>query len=204
MPQCPPSRHVNDDHKWYVLLVAYRTELRVKEALRELGQIEAFVPMKRIRRRDKQGKFRYDEKVALNNYIFVHTSYKRLIQLRAEHPYKLDFNFLLRDVFEGMKKVGRVPAVVPQQQMLHFIAVAGNQQERVQFLDEEKVDWKAGQRVRVISGPFAGVEGIYLSTTRKHERRVVVQLEGIATVATTALPSVLVEKIEEDEEDKLQ
>lgn len=181
--------------------MAYRTELRVKEALRELGQIEAFVPMKRIRRRDKQGKFRYDEKVALNNYIFVHTSYKRLIQLRAEHPYKLDFNFLLRDVFEGMKKVGRVPAIVPQQQMLHFIAVAGNQQERVQFLDEEKVDWKAGQRVRVISGPFAGVEGIYLSTTRKHERRVVVQLEGIATVATTALPSVLVEKIEENEED---
>ena len=52
--------------------------------------------------------------------------------------------------------------------------------------------------MRVVAGPFQGVEGIYLSTSRKHERRVVVQLEGIAAVATTALPAVLVEKIEDE------
>lgn len=194
------SSAVVDDRNWYVLLVAYRTELKVKGLLQELGNIKAFVPMKRVRRRDKQGKFCYDEKVALNNYVFVHASYKYLQQLKAAHPYKLDYNFLYRDVFEGMKKVGRVPAIIPRQQMLNFIAVAGNYQERVQFLDEQKLDLKAGQRVRVILGPFAGVEGIYLSTTRKHERRVVVRLEGIATVATTALPSAFVEVVEDEVE----
>lgn len=196
--QSKGERTIGEEHHWYVLLVAYRTELKIKDLLRELGQIEAFVPMRRIRKRDKQGRFCYEEKVALNNYVFVHTSYKRLLQLKAEHPFKLDFNFMLRDVYEGMKKVGRTPVIVPRQQMLNFIAIAGNQKERVQFLDAEKIDWNVGQRVRVVAGPFAGVEGIYLSTTRKHERRVVVQLEGIAAVATTALPAVLVEKIDDE------
>ena len=202
MQQSSSPSAVVDDRNWYVLLVAYRTELKVKGLLQELGNINAFVPMKRVRRRDKQGKFCYEEKVALNNYVFVHASYKFLQQLKANHPDKLDYNFLYRDVYEGMKKVGRTPAVVPRQQMLNFIAVVGNYQERVQFLDERKLDLKAGQRVRVILGPFAGVEGVYLSTTRKHERRVVVRLEGIATVATTALPSAFVEVIEDEVEDE--
>ncbi len=196
--QSKGGKPTGEETHWYVLLVAYRTELKVKELLRELGQIEAFVPMRRTRRRDKQGRFCYDVKVALNNYVFVHTSYKRLMQLKAAHPYKLDFNFMLRDVYEGMKRVGRTPVIVPRQQMQNFIAIAGNQVERVQFLEAQKINWKAGQRVRVVAGPFEGVEGIYLSTSRKHERRVVVQLEGIAAVATTALPAVLVEKIEDE------
>lgn len=197
-PHAKGRNTASDEHHWFVLLVAYRTELKVKELLRELGQMEAFVPMRRIRKRDKMGRFCYEERVALNNYVFVHTSYKRLKQLKADNPFKLDFNFMLRDVYEGMTKVGRTPVIVPRREMLNFIAVAGNQQERVQFIDAQKIDWKVGQRVRVVAGPFAGVEGIYLSTTRKHERRVVVQLEGIAAVATTALPAVLVEKIEDE------
>ena len=197
----PASSPVAEEKHWYVLLVAYKKELKLKEQLRELGQMEAFVPIRRIRKRDQKGRFCYEEKVALNNYVFVHTSYKRLLQLKAAHPFELDFNFMLRDVYEGMKRVKRTPVIVPRNQMLNFIAVAGNHEARVQFLDAQKIDWQTGQRVRVIAGPFEGVEGIYLSTSRKHERRVVVQLEGIAAVATTALPAVLVEKIDDEKQE---
>jgi transcription antitermination factor NusG len=152
--------------------------------------------MRRTRRRDAQGKFRYDEKVAIHNYIFVHTTYNRLMALKKEYPFDLEYSLLHRDVYEQGEKIGRAPVIVPRNQMLNFIAVAGNQKERVQFLDAEKLNWEAGQRVRIIGGTFAGVEGIYLRTTKKHERRVVVKLDGIAAVATTALPSVLVEPID--------
>ena len=185
-----------DVQNWYVLVVAYRTEQKMQAKLRELGKLEAFVPMRRTRRRDAQGKFRYDEKVAIHNYIFVHTTYNRLMALKKEYPFDLEYSLLHRDVYEQGEKIGRAPVIVPRNQMLNFIAVAGNQKERVQFLDVEKLDWEAGQRVRIIGGTFAGVEGIYLRTTKKHERRVVVKLDGIAAVATTALPSVLVEPIE--------
>ena len=189
-------RFPKDVQNWYVLVVAYRTEQKMQAKLRELGKLEAFVPMSRTRRRDAQGKFRYDEKVAIHNYIFVHTTYNRLMALKKEYPFDLEYSLLHRDVYEQGEKIGRAPVIVPRNQMLNFIAVAGNQKERVQFLDVEKLDWEAGQRVRIIGGTFAGVEGIYLRTTKKHERRVVVKLDGIAAVATTALPSVLVEPIE--------
>lgn len=190
-------RFPKDVQNWYVLVVAYRTEQKMQAKLRELGKLEAFVPMRRTRRRDAQGKFRYDEKVAIHNYIFVHTTYNRLMALKKEYPFDLEYSLLHRDVYEQGEKIGRAPVIVPRNQMLNFIAVAGNQKERVQFLDVEKLDWEAGQRVRIIGGTFAGVEGIYLRTTKKHERRVVVKLDGIAAVATTALPSVLVEPIED-------
>lgn len=189
-------RFPKDVQNWYVLVVAYRTEQKMQAKLRELGKLEAFVPMRRTRRRDAQGKFRYDEKVAIHNYIFVHTTYNRLMALKKEYPFDLEYSLLHRDVYEQGEKIGRAPVIVPRNQMLNFIAVAGNQKERVQFLDVEKLDWEAGQRVRIIGGTFAGVEGIYLRTTKKHERRVVVKLDGIAAVATTALPSVLVESID--------
>ena len=189
-------RFPKDVQNWYVLVVAYRTEQKMQAKLRELGKLEAFVPMRRTRRRDAQGKFRYDEKVAIHNYIFVHTTYNRLMALKKEYPFDLEYSLLHRDVYEQGEKIGRAPVIVPRDQMLNFIAVAGNQKERVQFLDVEKLDWEAGQRVRIIGGTFAGVEGIYLRTTKKHERRVVVKLDGIAAVATTALPSVLVEPID--------
>jgi transcription antitermination factor NusG len=189
-------RFPKDVQNWYVLVVAYRTEQKMQAKLRELGELEAFVPMRRTRRRDAQGKFRYDEKVAIHNYIFVHTTYNRLMALKKEYPFDLEYSLLHRDVYEQGEKIGRAPVIVPRNQMLNFIAVAGNQKERVQFLDVEKLDWEAGQRVRIIGGTFAGVEGIYLRTTKKHERRVVVKLDGIAAVATTALPSVLVEPID--------
>jgi transcription antitermination factor NusG len=189
-------RFPKDVQNWYVLVVAYRTEQKMQAKLRELGKLEAFVPMRRTRRRDAQGKFRYDEKVAIHNYIFVHTTYNRLMALKKEYPFDLEYSLLHRDVYEQGEKIGRAPVIVPRNQMLNFIAVAGNQKERVQFLDVEKLDWEAGQRVRIIGGTFAGVEGIYLRTTKKHERRVVVKLDGIAAVATTALPSILVEPIE--------
>ena len=189
-------RFPKDVQNWYVLVVAYRTEQKMQAKLRELGKLEAFVPMRRTRRRDAQGKFRYDEKVAIHNYIFVHTTYNRLMALKKEYPFDLEYSLLHRDVYEQGEKIGRAPVIVPRDQMLNFIAVAGNQKERVQFLDVEKLDWEAGQRVRIIGGTFAGVEGIYLRTTKKHERRVVVKLDGIAAVATTALSSVLVEPID--------
>ncbi|MEE0804731.1 MAG: UpxY family transcription antiterminator [Prevotellamassilia sp.] len=190
-------RFPKDVQNWYVLVVTYRTEQKMQAKLRELGKLEAFVPMRRTRRRDAQGKFRYDEKVAIHNYIFVHTTYNRLMALKKEYPFDLEYSLLHRDVYEQGERIGRAPVVVPRNQMLNFIAVAGNQKERVQVLDAEKLDWEAGQRVRIIGGTFAGVEGIYLRTTKKHERRVVVKLDGIAAVATTALPSVLVEPIED-------
>ena len=57
-----------------------------------------------------------------------------------------------------------------------------------------------GDRVKVLEGPFKGLEGVYMRTSGRHEKRVVVKILGIAAVATPALKSASVEKITDESE----
>ena len=88
-----------------------------------------------------------------------------------------------------------VPVVVRDSDMESFIRVSGNKEERIVYLDPAKLNFSKGDRVRVIGGPFVGVEGVFLQIGGKHEKRVIVQLEGLIAVATAAVPAALVEKI---------
>ena len=55
-------------------------------------------------------------------------------------------------------------------------------------------DLKRGDRVRVIKGPLQGLEG-ELVRLRGH-KRVVIRLEGVASIATSYIPGSFLEKIE--------
>ena len=56
-------------------------------------------------------------------------------------------------------------------------------------------DLRKGDRVRVLTGPFEGVEGVYVRMPNRHEKRVVIKIEGVAAVATMALNASDIEKI---------
>ena len=87
------------------------------------------------------------------------------------------------------------PVIVPDRDMASFIRVAGSKEEKIVYLDPAKLNFKKGDRVRVIGGPMTGLEGVFMQIGGKHEKRVVIQLEGIIAVATAAIPAALVEKI---------
>ena len=88
-----------------------------------------------------------------------------------------------------------VPVIVPDREMASFIRVSGNKEEKIAYLDPSKLDFKKGDRVRVIGGSFVGVEGVFMQIGGKHEKRVIIQIEGLIAVATAAIPASLVEKI---------
>lgn len=76
-----------------------------------------------------------------------------------------------------------------------FHSHRGNLDARILYLSPSDPELAKGDRVRILGGPFAGVEGRFVRIKQARERRVVVLIEGIAAVATTSVPSVLVEKI---------
>ena len=87
------------------------------------------------------------------------------------------------------------PIIVPDRDMESFIRVSGNKEERVLYLDPAKLNFKKGDRVRVIGGSLTGVEGTFMQIGGKHEKRVVIQLDNIVAVASAAIPAALVERI---------
>lgn len=172
---------------WYVLRVTYQRELQARAALEQWG-IEAFVPERLVRRRNSQGRVSCSREAAIHNYLFVKTSKPVIDDLKT---YRLPILRYVMHVVDGV----RCPMTVPEAQMQHFITVAGNLEARVVYLSPQEPELAKGERVRIIGGPFAGVEGRFVRLREARERRVVVTIDGVAAVATTSVPASQVVRI---------
>lgn len=177
----------DSDVAWYVLRVTYQRELAAKRALGELG-IEHFVPVRTVRRRNAAGRFYRAQEAALHNYVFARTTRAAIDELKT---FRLPYLRYVVYPEEGRNRI----MTVPEEQMNHFIAVAGRCDEQVLFLRPEEVDLAQGDRVRITGGVFAGVEGVFVRVRNARQRRVVVRIDGVAAVATAAVPAQLIEKI---------
>ncbi len=173
--------------KWYVFRCAPGKETLFQQAIKTRFGVECFVPMEKKRQRDRHGRFVWVQKCALSSYLFVHVDRETFIQI----PKGLIYIRPMAQLREGLY----VPVVIPDDDMTNFIRVAGSKDEQAVYLDPAKLDFKKGDRVHIIGGSFVGVEGTFMQIGGKHEKRVVIQLEGLIAVATAAIPAALVEKI---------
>ena len=173
---------------WYVLRVTYQREITASKALEEL-QIEHYVPTIRTRIRNEKGiSIGWKTEPLVHNYIFVHDTYENILRIKQG---KLDYlRFIMGKDDKGMADV---PQYVPDKQMADFIKVVRTMGSKPVDVN---IDLKKGDHVRVLTGPFEGVEGIYIRMPNRHEKRVVIKILGIAAVATIALNASDVEKLE--------
>lgn len=179
---------------WYVLRVTYQREITASKALEEL-RIEHYVPTIRTRIRNEKGvSIGWKTEPLVHNYIFIHDTYENILKLKQG---KLDYLRLIMGKDDN--GVLNVPQYVPDKQMQDFMKVVRTMGSKPV---DPNIDLKKGDRVRVLTGPFEGVEGIYIKMPNRHEKRVVIKILGIAAVATMALNASDVEKIEVKEEKK--
>ena len=74
---------------------------------------------------------------------------------------------------------------VPDREMESFMRVASAKKD-VEFLDIARLADRIGKPVRVMDGPFKGVEGTILRIRKN--KYVVVKIEGICAVGITYVP----------------
>lgn len=172
---------------WYVLRVTYQREIAASKQLDEMG-VENFVPTIRVKIRNEKGlAIGWKTDPLVHNYIFVRDTYNNILAIKQG---KLDY---LRFVMEKNVESGNYePQYVPDKQMSDFIKVVRTMGSKP--LDPD-IDLRKGDKVRILTGPFEGVEGMYVKMPNRHEKRVVVKIEGVAAVATVALNASDVEKI---------
>ena len=82
---------------------------------------------------------------------------------------------------------------IPDAQMRSFILVAGTYDEAVIYVEPEELKLVKGTKVRITGGVFEGAVGEFVRL--RHDRRVVVNIEGVMAVATTFIHSSLIEPI---------
>ncbi|MBQ4023637.1 MAG: UpxY family transcription antiterminator [Prevotella sp.] len=168
--------------QWFPMRVTYNRELKIKESLDELG-VENFIPMHYELVDTKEGRKRMLVP-AIHNLIFVHSTQEFITHLKMTRK---EFEPLRYIIKTSLEKTSSVILRVPDQQMENFMRVATVQDESVMFLDYKDFIGKEGRRVRINEGSFAGVEGTIKRI--KKNKHVVVQIEGVAAVAITFVPS---------------
>jgi len=160
--------------QWYAVRVSYGRVLKFCAGLAEDG-VEHFVPMC-TRKVERNGKKMTVTVPAVSNLCFVRTS-----------------RSALQEIFESMgdaryasffwDKSTREPIVVSDKAMADFMQICRVMSDEVLYLKDVTAKLQTGQKVRVLNGPFKGVEGTVLRIRRS--RRVVVDFPGLLAIATT-------------------
>lgn len=173
---------------WFPMRVTYSRELKIKSELDRLD-IENFLPMT-YKLVDADTENPHRELVpAINNLIFVRSSRDRISSLKSTNVVLQP----LRYIMDRTAQQAHTIMTVPDAQMQNFMRVASKTDDSVMFLNDETVVGKEGKRVLITGGVFDGVTGVIRRVKRC--KRVVVELEGIASVAIAFVPAVLLQEI---------
>ena len=166
----------------------------MKAELDRLG-IECFIPMtyKLVEsQNDGDTELRRVLVPAINNLIFVRSTQERLSELKRRNEVLEPLRYIIDQTAERP----HVILAVPDKQMENFMRVASQTDDSVMWLDDETIVGKEGKRVEIMGGAFEGVVGVIRRVKRC--KRVVVELEGIASVAIAYVPAGLLREINED------
>ena len=159
---------------WYAVRVTYSRELFFKEYLDAAG-IENYIPMRYeyvVRKERRLRKL----VPAVHNLVFVRSTRERMDEIKNEPGMNIPIRYI-------MDRETRQPIVIPDSQMRSFIAVSGTYDQAVLYLEPTELNLSQG------------VEGVFVRV--RHDRRVVVNIEGVMAVATTFVHASLVEEIGE-------
>ena len=179
-----------DPKIWFPMRVTYSRELKVKAELDRLG-IESFVPMT-YKVVDADTDNPYHKLVpAINNLIFVRSTQERISGLKSSNEVLEPLRYMLDQTAQQPHTI----MTVPNRQMENFMRVASRTDDSVMFLDDESIIGKEGKRVEIIGGAFEGVTGVIRRVKRC--KRVVVEIEGVASVAIAFVPAGLLREIKD-------
>lgn len=165
---------------WYVAHTRVNQELFIKKKLDELG-IENFLPCEEQVRETPLGR-KMIRVLLIHGMIFIRTDKATSFSLVNEYALNIIY---LKDI------EGHHTLIVPDKQMEDFMFLLDFSPDGIEILNK---DLKRGDKVRVIKGPLQGLKG-ELVRLRGH-KRVVIRLEGVASIATSYIPGSFLERIE--------
>lgn len=176
------ERKSKDTVKWFAVRVTYGRELKFCSLLEAEG-FETFVPMCR-KTVEKNGVKEVKTVPAVGNLCFVKSSGAELDAFFKNIGLQCPAKFI-------WDRATRKPIVIPDKAMEDFMRVSRSMLDDLVYLTEVSPLLKAGKKVRITSGDFAGVEGKIVRIRRS--RRVLVELPGMLAVATMYIPPEMLE-----------
>ena len=171
---------IRDDEKyWYAAYTRVNQEMSIKKRLDALN-VENYLPLQEVVRQEPEGRKKVRE-LLVRGLIFLRTDRRTSFVLLNDYSLNIVY---IRD------RETRRSLIIPDKQMKDFMFLLDFSDEVIEIVNKEL---RRGDKVRVIKGPFVGLEGELVRV--KGHKRVVVRLEGVVSIATSYIPGSYLEKI---------
>lgn len=164
---------IDSPMRWFAMRATYHREMAVRSLLEQAG-IECYLPTVH-RLKMNHGRRVRVEAPLVSSLIFVHCDKDKLQRFKMKVPY---LQYMTQHV--GMRNE---PIVVPQKQMDDFISVTKQDVNRLLFFKPGELEVKRGTPVRLHGGAFDGIQGLLMKVTGKRNKRVVIEVSGVVSVA---------------------
>ena len=168
--------------EWHAIRVFYNRVGPLKETL-DNAAIRYFYPMHLVEK-CSDGSIIYVQEPLIKALVFAKTTISDLETIRQKLPGSAAPYY--------DKSTGK-PIVIPEEQMDRFIKLCSVKDSGLEYLGEDDPRFHQGDKVRVTEGIFKGLEG-HIKRIR-HDRRLIVTIEGVAAFATGYIPPSFLEKI---------
>lgn len=180
----------NADYLWFVLRASYGREDKALNFFINKG-IYAYVAKHYVWTKTN-GKQRKVLKSLIPNLIFVYTTLENIKNNLSNTPegsfLSFYYNHFVRD-----DQQHNPPLTVSCKEMENFILATISHNEHILLVHETQCHYKKDEQVRVIDGPFRGVEGKVARVLG--QQRVVVALTNIGLISTAYVPTAFLQKI---------
>lgn len=166
-----------DSLHWYAAHTMVNQEFRIKHFLEE-ADVESFLPSKMVLRQFSDRK-KMIETPLIRGIVFVRTDSRTALSLLKERNMKARYMY---------DYANRSMLVIPDRQMQDFISLVNN--AGADELTILNADFAPGDRVQVVEGTFAGLEGELVRIEGKNQ--VLIRVGRIAAVGVKIDKSQLI------------
>ncbi len=185
-------RYVPDNNKkWYVFRASYGREDKAFDYIVEDGTF-GYIAKRYVRKINKKGKDKRTLETLIPNLLFVYTSEDKAEEYIKNTP-ALSYLTYYYNHFELDEDLKNPPLTISCREMENFIYATSNMSEHLMFVKEEQCHFKGGETVKVINGPFKGVEGKVARVSG--QQRVIVSITAVGLVSTAYIPSAFIMEI---------
>ena len=178
------------DKHWYVFRVSYGRVDKASDFLVDNGTYTYIA--KKIVEKFVGGKRKRYLQTLIPNLLFAYTTEAKAEEYVNNTP-AISYLSYYYNHFKQDDDQKNPPLTVSDKEMGRFVLATSNRNKHLLFVQPSQCHFKGGEEVRVIDGPFAGVEGSVARVAG--QQRVIVSLSGIGLISTAYIPTAFLRPI---------
>lgn len=186
-----------EETRWHVMRIRHSSIVRLHSMMERLNREddveETYVPMKYI----KVSKTKMDFAPCLLNYIFVRSTFQKLVKIKNNQEKYEPLRFVMHPVSDE-KFVRRLePLFLSDKSMHDYMRITQEENDKIVFLENMQFAAKVSNKVQIISGEFTGIVGRIKRI--KGRRCVVLPIGDEMSVAIVDVPNSCLRYLTDEE-----